>query len=79
MTAATHLGGLSVETRPRLPPANWLLRLDVRIVLRRNHNKRDRRLNFVVTARHRPDEIERAVGALDIAALAIPQLPSFHG
>jgi len=45
-----------------------LLRLGVRTVLRRAGGSAEVRISFLITARHTPDEIDRAVDALSEAA-----------
>jgi 8-amino-7-oxononanoate synthase len=82
-------GGLfPVQTIKPMPGLNLqdayrrLCKLGVRTILRAGNNGRDARISFVLTVRHRADEIERAVSALAKAlamqhATAQPQSP--HG
>jgi 8-amino-7-oxononanoate synthase len=50
-----------------------LLKLDVGTVLRRDHNEREPRISFVITAKHQPSDIEQAVNALRQAVTTVPQ------
>jgi 8-amino-7-oxononanoate synthase len=77
LTAAgfSAVGGLfPVQTLTPIPKLNApllsarLLRLGVRTVLRRGHNGHTPRISFLITARHTPQDIDRAVALLAEAA-----------
>jgi 8-amino-7-oxononanoate synthase len=71
-------GGLfPVQTLTPLPALHAgvlherILRLGVRTVLRRSHNGNGPRISFLLTVRHRLQDIDRAVEALTYATRAI--------
>lgn len=68
---ASHLDARRLHER--------LFNLGVRTVLRRSHKGGEPRLSFIITARHRPDEIERAVNVLVQSAKVTPQPQPNHG
>ena len=77
-TGFSATGGLfPVQTLAPLPTLNAgvlherTLRLGVRTVLRRSHNGHGPRISFLLTVRHRLQDIDRAVEALTYATRAI--------
>jgi len=83
-TGFSATGGLfPVQTLTPLPELNagvlheCLLRLGVRTVLRRSHNGNGPRISFLLTVRHRLQDIDRAVAALTYAIGAMGA--SAHG
>ena len=68
---ASHLDARRLHER--------LFNLGVRTVLRCSHDGKEARLSFIITARHRPGDIERAVKALEQAMTITPQPLPEHG